>query len=467
MPSIADFDADFIVKVDQYLKEGLIPPMEGGFELFCSTAILDEYANAWNVTAAEVIGIIKLVLDRRVRRLARDATLGVNHTQEGLFAIVCEAVSDFAANKQEKLAAAMNPALQDEAADFMHEEEELPPANADVNNGLEYPPPSAFLKHILKGKTDPTEVMQLTSMYFREYDNQPSKYGSDYSMVSRISSKSGKSTSKSRSPECFYGRPADHGYPAKSWIFTFQLYLAAEDEHNPVAKAATYLRGDALDWWQQSGYVSMPPDADFEQFTSAFLKRFVKPADSAKARRELPLLRQEGQSVETYAAKFNNMNNRITEGTAIDSTTLAVYFQQGLARRISTALVNSQSIATMQDLALVMAAAEEIESKLDLSAKQATQAEVPATGNPNSAKRVRYGNNKGGGNANASFNNISTNNRGGGRGPFTAGRGNAARGRGTRGRGGGRGSPPGQSSQTRGRGWWQGFPPWPVISASV
>ncbi len=59
------------------------------------------------------------------------------------------------------------------------------------------------------------------------------------------------------------------------------------------------------------------------------------------------------------------MNNRITEGTAIDSTTLAVYFQQGLTRRISTALVNSQSIATMQDLALVMAAAEEIESNLD------------------------------------------------------------------------------------------------------
>ncbi|DBB01609.1 TPA: hypothetical protein ACH3X1_000253 [Trebouxia sp. C0004] len=42
-----------------------------------------------------------------------------------------------------------------------------------------------------------------------------------------------------------------------------------------------------------------------------------------KARRELPLLRQEGQSAETYAAKFNNMSNRITEGTAIDSTTLA------------------------------------------------------------------------------------------------------------------------------------------------
>ena len=102
---------------------------------------------------------------------------------------------------------------------------------------------------------------------------------------------SAKSTSRSRAPECFYGKPADHGYAAKSWVFAFQLYLAAENEHYPVAKAATYLRGDALDWWQQSGIASLPPDADFKQFTEVFLKRFVKPADSAKARRDLPLLR--------------------------------------------------------------------------------------------------------------------------------------------------------------------------------
>ncbi|DBA73268.1 TPA: hypothetical protein ACH3X1_011330 [Trebouxia sp. C0004] len=439
MPSIADFEAD-LAKVDKYLKEDLIPPMAGGFENFCSTAIIDEYANAWTVTAAENVVVIRLVFDRGLRQLANDGRLGVNHTQEGLFAILCESVVDYSASKQAGLAAAMNPAPEGDAAnaqfagrtlasaaqshparadadarrvspagsaaaddlDVMHEEEQPPQAEANMISGVHYPPPSAFLKHILQGKTDPNEVMQLTSMYFREY----SKYGSeDYSTT-------------------------------------------AEDEHNPVAKAATYLRGDALDWWQQSGYMSMPPDADFEQFSTTFLKRFVKPADSAKARRELPLLRQEGQSVETYAAKFNNMNNRITEGTAIDSTTLAVYFQQGLTRRISTALVNSQSIATMQNLALVMAAAEEIECKLDLSAKQATQVEVPSTGNPNSAKRGRYSN----GNTNASFNNISTNNRGGGRGPFNAGRGNVARGRGTRGRGGGRGRAP---------------PPWPVISASV
>ncbi|DBA77776.1 TPA: hypothetical protein ACH3X1_009236 [Trebouxia sp. C0004] len=146
----------------------------------------------------------------------------------------------------------------------------------------------------------------------------------------------------------------------------------------------------------------MPPDADFEQFSAAFLKPFAKPADSVyKARRELPLLRQEGQSIETYAAKFNNMNNRITEGTAIDSTTLALYFQQGLARRISSALVSSQTIATMQKLALVMAAAEEIESKLDLFVKQA-QVEVPAPGNPHSNKQGRFSN-RGSGNANSQF----------------------------------------------------------------
>ena len=130
------------------------------------------------------------------------------------------------------------------------------------------------------------------------------------------------------------------------------------------------------------------------------------------------------------------MNNCFTEAIAFDSTTLAVYFQQGLTRKISTALVNSQSIATIQNLALVMAAVEKIESKFDMSVKQAMQVEVPASGNPTSNKRSRY--NMGGGNTN-SFNNISTNNCGGDKGPFNAGRGNAARGRGTHARGGGRG----------------------------
>ncbi|DBA79986.1 TPA: hypothetical protein ACH3X1_008189 [Trebouxia sp. C0004] len=86
--------------------------------------------------------------------------------------------------------------------DVVHEEEQPPQAEANMIHGVHYPPPSAFLKHILQGKTDPYEVMHLTSMYFREYDNKPSKYGSeDYSTVSKISSKS---------PQSLASQPASH-----------------------------------------------------------------------------------------------------------------------------------------------------------------------------------------------------------------------------------------------------------------
>ncbi len=300
MLSPADFEPEFIAKSDKYLEEDLVPPIVGGFEAFCATAKLADYANSRSLTDPEMVELVKHVFNKRWEVLTSDAKMGVQSTMEGLFAILCQAVVEYSTDKQAKLAAAMNPAIQDdadEAADFIHEEgEQLPSANANpIINGLECPPPSSLLKYMLRGETDPMRVMQVTSQYFNDLHNRPSRYNNDYSTVSNISSKSGKYTSKSCSPECFYGKPADHGYPAKSWIFAFQLYLAAEDEHNPVAKAATYLRGDALDWWQQSGYMSMPPDADFEQFSTAFLKRFVKPADSAKARRELPLLKQEGQ----------------------------------------------------------------------------------------------------------------------------------------------------------------------------
>ncbi|DBA77848.1 TPA: hypothetical protein ACH3X1_009202 [Trebouxia sp. C0004] len=156
--------------------------------------------------------------------------------------------------QQAKLSSAVDPILQDDAADDGMDEEELPSANANpVINGLECPPPPSLLKHMLRGNITTPDMALITSA-----------------------------------------------------------------------------------------------------------RLFVKPADSAdsKARRELPLLKQEGQSVETYAAKFNNMNNRNTEDTAIDSTTLVIYFQQGLTRRISSVLVSSQTIATMQNLALVMAAEE-------------------------------------------------------------------------------------------------------------
>ena len=55
--------------------------------------------------------------------------------------------------------------------DSMNEEEQLPPANVSpVMNGLECPPPSSLLKYMLRGNTDPTEVMQVTSLYFNEFN---------------------------------------------------------------------------------------------------------------------------------------------------------------------------------------------------------------------------------------------------------------------------------------------------------
>lgn len=63
--------------------------------------------------------------------------------------------------------------------------------------------------------------MQLTSLYYDEFDNKASNHANAYydksSMVIKVSYEStGKSTSKPRLPECVYGKPyADHDYPAK------------------------------------------------------------------------------------------------------------------------------------------------------------------------------------------------------------------------------------------------------------
>ena len=46
--------------------------------------------------------------------------------------------------------------------------EELHPANAShASNRLECPPSSSPLNFMLRGKTDPADVMQLTSLYSR------------------------------------------------------------------------------------------------------------------------------------------------------------------------------------------------------------------------------------------------------------------------------------------------------------
>ena len=115
--------------------------------------------------------IIKEVFNKRVLRLITDGALGVVHIVDGLVDNLLVALSDFAADKQAKLSAASEPNLQGDAAnakfagptsasaaqshparadppgsaaaDDRMDEEELPPANANlVINGLECPPPS-------------------------------------------------------------------------------------------------------------------------------------------------------------------------------------------------------------------------------------------------------------------------------------------------------------------------------------
>ena len=193
-----------------------------------------------------------------------------------------------------------------------------------------------------------------------------------------------KSSSKSRTPECFYGKPEEHGSKANTWIFLFKLYLNAEHETFPVAKAVTYLRGEALAWWPTNG-MHLLSNSTFDEFSEVFLKHYVKPSDSAKARAALPLLKQQESSVETYGAQFKAMNGRITVGCPIDSTSLAIHFYQGLNSRIANVTVSAQPLSTLHDLDKLIAVAEEVEAKLDLVAKQAA-APGPSTSPLNKGK---------------------------------------------------------------------------------
>ena len=100
------------------------------------------------------------------------------------------------------------------------------------------------------------------------------------------------SSSRSSPPEPFHGLAKDQRQPAQSWMYSVELYFQAEYTLNPVAKAVTYLHGEARRWWQQVGSKTLSAASTFEMFSQAFLARFVKPSDSAKARAEIPHLSQ-------------------------------------------------------------------------------------------------------------------------------------------------------------------------------
>jgi len=179
-----------------------------------------------------------------------------------------------------------------------------------------------------------------------------------------------RSSGRSSQPEPFNGRAADHGQTAISWLYSVELYFAAEPTSNPVAKAVTYLHSDARYWWQQAGSLAMPSTATFADFKKVFLARFVKPSDSAAARLEIPKLKQT-DSVEAYVAEFNAVNARIQFGTPIDTSTLAGYFMQGLKTKIAKSIAQTEPIEVTHDLVKLMSAVEGMEAKLNLADKQA------------------------------------------------------------------------------------------------
>ncbi|DBA79294.1 TPA: hypothetical protein ACH3X2_007814 [Trebouxia sp. C0005] len=217
----------------------------------------------------------------------------------------------------------------------------------------------ALTKNILEAGTLSTEEKQrLLQAVFTLLHNRPP-------VVS-----SARSNSRSSQPGSFHGCASDHGQAAHTWLCGLQLYFQAEPTPNLVAKAVTNLQHDARYWWQQVGHALMPITPTLDDFAKAFLVRYVKPSDSVAARKEISNLKQL-DSIELYASRFRNVNNRITVGSPIDTITLATYFINGLEPKVSKALATNTSLDTLHDLELAIAASEEMEARLNLADKQA------------------------------------------------------------------------------------------------
>ena len=93
----------------------------------------------------------------------------------------------------------------------------------------------------------------------------------------------------------------------------------------------------------------MPPAPTLPDFAAVFLARLVKPSDTAKARAELPTLKQTS-AVEAFASHFRSVNRRITVGSPIETTSLASLFVCGLKDKLANALVAHCSLSTCKIL---------------------------------------------------------------------------------------------------------------------
>ena len=206
-------------------------------------------------------------------------------------------------------------------------------------------------------------------------------------------SRSSIDAGRSKNTDLFAGKPEHLGKQARDWLSSVEVYLDSVESERPVPKIATYFRGDAQEWWKTQGKAAVGLDATFAQFADAFLALFVKAADGRKARQELSEMKQGDVTVEAFAAQFRSCAARIVAsktGTAVDSTTQAGYFQNGLKRVILSKLQGTVEPEVMSDIDLLIDAAEKVEANLEMS--KAAKNDRPVKRSQNSGNSCVQGN---------------------------------------------------------------------------
>ena len=83
-----------------------------------------------------------------------------------------------------------------------------------------------------------------------------------------------KSTAKAAQPPSFHGTLKDLGQPAWLWVFSFVSYLQACNVSRLVPFVASYLRDDALAFWQPFGMQNFQLPPPWNSLSKSFWKSF-------------------------------------------------------------------------------------------------------------------------------------------------------------------------------------------------
>ena len=132
-----------------------------------------------------------------------------------------------------------------------------------------------------------------------------------------------------RRPEAFDGRRRNLG--AQLWLSTLNTYIQAVPEPHKVTVAATYLTGRALEWYN----CAQTELTSYEQFTNAFMQRFVDSTLQDEALQRLATLKQTG-SLHSYNALFETTLHMA--GISPSDKFATVYYVQGLEPNLQEAV---------------------------------------------------------------------------------------------------------------------------------